>query len=256
MRPIKLTDEHRSLMMEEFADYLKGLKLADGKVSYNRAFAWENSGEKAKIIMTPVAFAKMLMLLQNFSTEVAWHGVAHRDKKKKDTFHITDILVYPQVVTGSTVNTDQDEYTQWLYSQKDEVFNNIRMQGHSHVNFGTTPSTVDLTHQEEILKQLDDDMFYIFMIWNKKMERTAKIYDLKTNTLFEDKDIEVLVGNEGIDMEAFLKDAKDQVKTKTYPTYGGAYGAYQGGKTNAGHKSKPKGGSEIKGNPYLYDWDK
>ena len=70
MRPIKLTDEHRSLMMEEFADYLKGLKLADGKVSYNRAFAWENSGEKAKIIMTPVAFAKMLMLLQNFSTEV------------------------------------------------------------------------------------------------------------------------------------------------------------------------------------------
>ena len=96
----------------------------------------------------------------------------------------------------------------------DERFENIHMQGHSHVNMAPNPSSVDLNHQEEILNMLGDDDFYIFMIWNKSLSNNIKIYDLKKNVLFEDKDI-TFQHEEG-ELDEFIKQAKEMVKTKTY----------------------------------------
>ena len=214
-KPIKLTDELIAAIQQEFVESIKKTKMFDGKLNYTKNFKWDGD-DRATIVFSAVAFAKMTMLVQNFTSEVAWHGVAYRDEKKKNKFYITDILVYPQVVTGATVNTDQEAYQNWLYSYEDEVFNNIRMQGHSHVDFSTTPSGVDTAHQEKILSQIDDTMFYIFMIWNKKFERNIKIFDLANNTLYETSDIDVCIGNEDCDLNAFIKGAKELVKTKTY----------------------------------------
>ena len=113
-----------------------------------------------------------------------------------------------------------------MQNADDERFNNIHMQGHSHVNMPTSPSSVDLNHQEEILNMLGDDDFYIFMIWNKSFVSTNKIYDLKKNVLFEDKDITVKLEGEHEGLAEFLKTAKDMVKQKSY-TYGN-YGGYSG----------------------------
>lgn len=216
-KPIKITEELISSALKEFGEKLRSWKMMDGEIKYSKSFVWDEE-DKAHIVFHPDAFAKMTMLVQSFDSEVAWHGTAHRDEEDETTFYIDDILVYPQLVTGATVNTDQEKYQEWLYSHEDEVFNNIRMQGHSHVNFGTTPSGVDLTHQEKILDQLDDDMFYIFMIWNRKFERTIKIYDLKNNTLYENKDIAIRVGDRGLTLDEFVKDAKTKVVSKSTAT--------------------------------------
>lgn len=248
-KPIKLTDELIAAIQQEFIENVKKMKMFDGKLNYTKNFKWDGE-DRASVMFSALAFAKMTMLVQNFTSEVAWHGVAYRDEKEKSKFYITDILVYPQVVTDSTVNTDQDAYQTWLYTHDDEVFNNIRMQGHSHVDFSTTPSGVDTTHQEKILSQIDDDMFYIFMIWNKKFERNIRIFDMANNTLYETADIDLYIGDEGCDLNAFLKDAKDLVKTK-YQYGGSQYGqsSYQYGRqqmcfqTQTGSdktKSKPK----------------
>lgn len=256
-KPIKLTDELIAAIQQEFIENVKKMKMFDGKLNYTKNFKWDGE-DRASVVFSAVAFAKMTMLVQNFTSEVAWHGVAYRDEKEKNKFYITDILVYPQVVTGSTVNTDQDAYQTWLYTHNDEVFNNIRMQGHSHVDFSTTPSGVDATHQEKILSQIDDDMFYIFMIWNKKFERNIKIFDMANNTLYETADVDLYIGDDGCDLNAFIKDAKELVKTKTYQYGGGQYGqsGYQYGKqqtvfqTQTGSdkttKGKPKGGKKDK----------
>lgn len=222
-KPIKLTDKLIQDITDEFVANVRKTKMFDGKINYVKNFKWDTD-EKASVTFSAVAFAKMTLLLQHFDSEVAWHGVAYRDENDPNSFYITDILVYPQLVSGSTVNTDQEEYQNWLYQQDDDVFNNIRMQGHSHVNFSTSPSPVDTTHQEKILDQLDDDMFYIFMIWNKKFERTIKIYDLKNNTLYENGEIEVFIGNEGNDLNEFVKGAKNIVKVKPYQPVGYQYG--------------------------------
>ena len=260
-RPIKLTNELIAAIQEEFITNVRKMKLFDGKLNYTKNFKWEGD-DRASIVFSPVAFAKMTMLVQNFTSEVAWHGVALRDEKEKAKFYITDILVYPQVVTGSTVNTDQEAYQTWLYTHEDDVFNNIRMQGHSHVDFSTNPSGVDTTHQEKILSQIDDDMFYIFMIWNKKFERHIKIFDMANNTLYEPDDIDIYIGEDGCDLEAFIKDAKSIVKTKTYQnTYqynkNGQAGFQQGyvpydktkGKSG-GKKDKPDIGRSAKDYDY------
>ena len=67
------------------------------------------------------------------------------------------------------------------------------------------------------------------MIWNKKLEHTTKIYDLQNNTLYENKDISYGIADETFDINAFIKEANEQVKKKAVviqPTgsYGGGYG--------------------------------
>lgn len=237
-RPIKLTQELIDECRQDFEKALSLTKLSDGKLSFTKAFSCGD--KKAVVYFSTEAWAKMVMLIKEFDKEVAWHGVARRvEDESLDEYVIDDIVVYPQEVTGSTVEMDTEKYALWIQENiEDERFNHIYMQGHSHVNMGTSPSSVDLNHQEEILGMLGDDDFYIFMIWNKSLTSTNKIYDLKKNVMFEDKDITVkIVGqNEGLD--EFIKNAKDMVKSKPY-VYGGQNG--YGGYYNHGYRGAPAG---------------
>lgn len=207
---IKLTPEYIAECTKEFQEKLNAGKFADGRISYNKTLG--SVSRRAKLYFTEIAWLKMQMLIKEFDKEVAWHGVAKRgDDMSKDEYYVTDILVYPQEVSGASVEMDVEKYDEWLRENfDDERFFNIGMQGHSHVRMGTTPSSVDLGHQEAILNQLTDDMFYIFVIWNKLDSKNIKIYDLAKNVLFETADVDVEV------MGDFLKDAKDKVKEKSY----------------------------------------
>ena len=210
-RPIILTEEIKRKAREDFAAMLDSLKMPDGKLSYSKSFEYKDLG--AVVWLTPEAYTKILALVTEFSDEVAWHGTVSRSGDSE--FTIEDIFVYPQEVTGSTVNTDQKTYTGWLYDLDDDTFNKIRMQGHSHVNMGVSPSGVDDKHRKQILDQLEPDMFYIFMIWNKSLTVHTLIYDMEKNVLYEDKDVDVkLTAGEG--MDAFLADAKAKVQKPAY----------------------------------------
>lgn len=212
---IKMTPDCLDQIRDEFEKVLSSAKISDGKISYTKTFGYVN--RKAVVRFSEIAWLKMSALIREFDKEVAWHGVAVRGADEtKDEYYIIDILVYPQEVTGGTVNTDQAKYELWLMEHDDEVFNNIRMQGHSHVNMHTSPSTVDLSHQERILEQLEDDMFYIFMIWNKRGEKNIKVYDLAKNILFDGTDVAVEIEDGELGLNAFIKNAKTLVTEKTY----------------------------------------
>lgn len=229
---IKITKESMEAAWAAFNEVLSKTKSEDGRISFSYNIGTVD--RKAVVYFTEKAWLKMISLIRECDKEVGWHGIATRGQdESKDEYFIHDILVYPQEVTGATVTPDQNEYQTWLYGHEDDVFNNIRMQGHSHVNMGVTPSTVDTAFYSEILSQLDDSMFYIFMIWNKRAEKTVKIYDLKKNVLFETADctVKVLPGDLGLDK--FLSEAKTMVREKKYtPTYGnketGTYTGYNG----------------------------
>ena len=239
---IKLTPEYKDQIMKEFGEALSNAKFSDGKLSYTKIF--NSVQRKATVYFTELAWLKMQTLVREFDKEIAWHGVAYRgDDPEKDEYTITDILVYPQEVTGATVTADQSKYQMWLYSHDDDVFNNIRMQGHSHVNFSTSPSGVDTSWYESILNQLDDSMFYIFLIYNKKGDNTYLIYDMAKNVLFETADVTVKIIDDGTGMSAFLEDAKSKVTTRAVqtPSYNsdGRYGSYYGSSYYNGGNTKP-----------------
>ena len=243
---IKLTPQIIEECKRAFEQSLKDAKMTDGKVTFSKAF--DNTKEKATVFFEEAAWYKMQALISDFSKEVAWHGVAHRgNNTDKNEYYITDILVYPQEVSGTTVDMDVKEYDKWIRDNfEDERFFNIAMQGHSHVNMGVSPSGTDLSHQQIILDQLNGDMFYIFVIWNKKGESNIRIFDLAKNTLFETEDVtvEVLDGDMGI--KGFIEEAKSLVKEKTY-SYNYNYNGYWNNQNtvhtpkNEDKKEEPKG---------------
>lgn len=229
-KPIFLTKEYVDKMVEEFRRNVSDLKMSDGKITFTKSFDYTGEDDtKAYVLFKPVAYVKMLTLLKHFDSEVAWHGTIER--LDDDKFIITDIVVYPQTVTGSTVNTDQEEYQKWTMTLEDDYFNAMRMQGHSHVNMSTNPSSVDTNHQQQILAQLKGQEYYIFMIFNKRLEHTIKIYDYANNVMYEDKDVVVGVFEEGFDNDAFIAAADASVKRKAYaqvPACGSSYSVYSG----------------------------
>ena len=163
----EIQEECRVSFLAEFNAVLAKNKFSDGKLSFTKSFG--TIDRKAHIYITEIAWMKMTSLLREFSKEVAWHATAYRIPGDKDEYLIKDILVYPQTVTSSTVDMDVEKYAQWIQENVmagDERFDHIRCQMHSHVNMGVFASGTDTQHQEEILAQLGDNDFYIFMIWN------------------------------------------------------------------------------------------
>lgn len=229
---IKLTDADIAAIRGDFEAALSKLRASDGKISFTRTL--NKVDKKAKIVFSEIAWYKMQAIIRENDKEVGWHGLVHRDIDS-DEYYIYDIIIYPQIVTGVNIDPDQVEYQNWLVRQ--EHFEDIRMQGHSHVNMGTSPSSVDLNFYSEIISQLKDDMFYIFVIWNKRGEKTIKIYDFAKNVLFETADCTIEIANDGLGIQDIIAESKAMVKERSWYSNTG-YSS-----TTKAATSQPAGGS-------------
>lgn len=167
---------------------------------------------KPRIIYSPLAWTKQTLLILSQSGEVGWHGIV--ENKGNNVFVITDILVYPQMVSSATVTTDELTYSNWLGGQPDDIFPKIRAHFHSHVNMGVTPSGVDEKDKESIVSQMREGRdYYIFMIWNKRFEFSADIYDAVNGVRFGAKDITVEIEGLG-EINAWLEKATENITEK------------------------------------------
>lgn len=130
-----------------------------------------------KIVFSESAFSKMLIVLETTPTEVGWHCTV---REGPDRYLITDVLVYPQLVTGATCSNKDDEtaekYAAWYESLDDDTYNSMRCHCHSHVNMQPSPSGVDLEDRRTVFNRLHIGDWYIFMIWNKSLSFTSDVY--------------------------------------------------------------------------------
>lgn len=254
---IKLTQEIAAEIREKVMGQVDsaladGNKFRDGNITITYSLGVRD--EKAKLNISPKAYLKMQALIASSPKEVGWHGTAYRDDEDENIYRIDDIMVYPQMVDGTNVNTDEQEYYVWNMSLDNETANNLRFHGHSHVNMGVFASSVDLQHQKEILGMMDDDMFYIFMIMNKRGEINTKIYDLKKNLLFESDDVTVGVAQDDLNIPEFLENSKKLVKDIPAPTYGVQYGNYGNYGCNNGYSNNQTGSAKnTSGNSNVKD---
>ncbi len=189
-RKIKLTEEDIDAMCAEFKNSLLGVRFDSNDITY-KANTKLKEQRKIKVFFRPEAYCKMTTLIKSCDKEIAWHGTV--DRLATGDYCITEIMMYPQEITGATVTSNDDKYPLWLMKQPDEVFNKMRFQGHSHVNFGATPSGVDTTLYNNMLQTLSDDDFYIFFIMNKKAEYWIQIYNLAENIVYEKDDVELAI---------------------------------------------------------------
>jgi hypothetical protein len=218
MKWIKITQTQQQAMLKKFQDYITTGRFSDGKITFSETMDKITSAEikKPKIVFTTSAWLKMRELINQASTEIGWHGVVERNAAK-GIYLIKDILVYPQTVTGATVTTDEVTYGNWLMKQPDEIFNNIRFQGHSHVNFGVFASGVDENFYNNILQTLQEGDYYIFMIMNKRDDFMIMLYDYAQNIIFEKADITLKL-TDGISIieDWAAKQIKEHVETYIY----------------------------------------
>lgn len=231
-RLIKIPEERKQSAIDTFAGFVRSRTLG-GELNFK--YELDKVDSKADLFITELAMLKMKHLVGEFDKEVGWYGCARRvtDAENPSTFVVDDILVYPQTVSGATVDFDPPAVAKWkMEHYDDERTHRMYLHGHSHVNMGTSPSPTDKEHQREILDMLNGDQFYIFTIMNKRGERYLVIYDMLTNTMYEQADIKVTVLKSPTGIFQFISDAKELVKnetpkTQTYPTYQG-YPYYRG----------------------------
>jgi len=172
--------------------------------------------DKSVVEFTPLAWTKMWLLVDSFSTEVAWNALCRRDEHNDNVYHVEDILVHKQTVTEGTVRTDPAEYDEWLGAFDDETFEKIRLHGHSHSNIAAFPSGLDQELQEDIASQLRGDMFYIFMIVNKRRDMWIRICDEKTGTDRRGGSVTVRIAQEGFSSGRFISESRKLVDVHHY----------------------------------------
>ena len=250
-KPIFMTPEIINEVTENFRKQAASLMLFRGKRTIDIDYYWVQSKnpdeqEHVTITFTRNAWKKQQALIQNFTSEVGWHGVVTRDKEDPLHFTIEDILVFPQVVTGTTVTPNDEAYAVWNATLPPEKMNAMRFHGHSHVNMVVTPSSTDDQYQKDMLGRLNGDglteeakirmkeamgdmAFYIFMIFNKSGSHNVRVFDYWGNTYYEGA--EVTVEHEPDELADFLAEAKAKVTTKSYNYgigYNSAYSGYRG----------------------------
>ena len=244
-KPIYMTSTDVESICAELRNTLSGLKCY-GSIDIKRSF--KSDDRIAMLYFTPIAWIKMTALVSRFETEVQWHGMVRRISENE--FEIYDVLVPPHEVSGATVTSEYKPYIEWMDGLDDETFNAVRFHGHSHVNMAVSPSAVDNKYRLDLVTQLpkptgDDDVFYIFLIINKKHEWSAEIYDLTNNALYGTDDIYMECYLEDTDIDSFIAEAKKVAVART--TYGGYGGTSQYGGSYGGNSY---GGSSYGGSSY------
>jgi len=228
MRKINLSpNELQQLLEQAITDLMSGKKSITLSINSLTQLPTPQPPDKAEIRFSQEAYAKMQTLVNMADGELAWHGLVNKISDKE--YYIYDILVYPQRATKTTVESDDDLYPLWLEELEDEQFNAIRMQGHSHVNMGTSPSGTDEDFYETLMRHIND--FYIFIIMNKSSKVWVNLYDIANNLVYEPSDI--VLTKEGPDYTKWYRETYDEMVDEAVQY------AYYHGKQQKKAKSSP-----------------
>lgn len=171
------------------------------------------SNHEAKLIFSSKAFKKMIFLVSACPKEVGWHGTV--TKRGKGEYLIEDIILYPQKTTGVSISCDTAQYGLWQQNiciENPDYFESIRLHGHSHVNMRCFPSGVDKDLQDDGIEMIQEGGFYIYMIFNKRMESYVKIADREDELLYEHANIMFMDD----DLSDLTADYKELVKGAHY----------------------------------------
>lgn len=197
------------------------------------------------------ALAKMSIYVDECTEEIGWLGTAY---KEGNEFYIEDVFLFDQDVHATTTEITPDGLTDFateLLAKGDEgmeIWNNLKMWGHSHVDMAVSPSGQD-DAQMVTFKEGGHDWF-IRLICNKKGELKVDLYDYQTGVTYLDlKWVEVMSEDEatiqdqidelyalleGLEEERIKKyeeGIKAEMKTKVREMKATSkYGYYRGGK--------------------------
>lgn len=151
-----------------------------------------------KVYIYDEALNKMNEYIDQSKLEIGWLGCA---KRVENNFLITDVFLFKQEVHATTTEITTEGLSEFAMElmQNDEdngleIWNNLRVWGHSHVDMSTSPSMQD-EKQIDVFMENDND-FFIRLIGNKKGELRVDVYDFKVGVCYSELDYCVIYEKE------------------------------------------------------------
>jgi hypothetical protein len=182
------------------------------------------------VILEPIALEKMWYYVDNCQKEIGWLGTV---SKYDNILLIEDVFLFKQEVHSATCEITPDglsEFATELLSKPNgvDIWNKIKLWGHSHVNMSVSPSGQDNSQMKTFGEQSE---WFLRVIANKNGEMEFTLYDFKASLIFENvRWIERKERSKELE-EQIKNEIKDKVTEKTYTitSYGSgakSYGNY------------------------------
>jgi hypothetical protein len=179
------------------------------------------TGGDPLIYVEPIALDKMALYVQGCNKEIGWLGHVER---LDNVFLIRDVYLFKQEVHATTCEINPEglaDFVTEMYVNHgdiaDDVLNNLRLWGHSHVNMSVSPSGQDDT---QINTFKDANPWFIRVIANKAGEMEFSIYDFEQGIKFKNvKWVEYRSAQATLE-ETIKAEIAQKVTTKSYATTG------------------------------------
>ena len=203
------------------------------------------------ICINPIAATKMQIYVEECKDEIGWLGTAVKDNKK-NIIYIEDTILFNQEVNSATTEITPEGLANFgeellKYKGGMEIWNKIKLWGHSHANMNTFASTTD-DEQMEIFAENGHNWF-IRIICNKKGSMKVDLYFYDMGIIYNN--IPWFIGNTKKEEEiitevsnlynkldeiktnrlkefrkTIIPEIKEKVKSKTYTSEYWGYGDY------------------------------
>ena len=162
-----------------------------------------------KVFISIKALNKMKEYAKQSSLEIGWLGTCHKVDKN---FHIEDVFLFKQEVHETTTEITTEglnEFAMDILKEPDgiEIWNNIKVWGHSHVNMSTSPPVQD-DEQMNVFAENEQD-FFIRIITNKRDEYRIDLYDFEKGIIYEKLSYSIDYGND----TSYINSLYDKIET-------------------------------------------
>lgn len=188
------------------------------------------------ILFSTEALMKMKVYVDEHDKEISWLGVV---EQTEEAYIVTDVMLFEQRVTGVTTDILETSLTSFgsklIAEGKADLFNKIRLWGHSHVNMTCFASKTDEETFEQFYPSCD---FFIRLIANKKEEIKVDFVDMQRHMKYENIPWSEIKSDEQIKLEQMMAEfnakylekfnaikelAKQEIKTNILPNVSFTY---------------------------------
>ena len=171
-----------------------------------------------KIFIDIKALNKMKEYVRQSSLEIGWLGTC---EKIDNNYFITDVFLFKQEVHSTTTEITTEglsEFAMDLMSTPNglDIWNNMKVWGHSHVNMSTSPSSQDDKQIDVFAENAED--FFIRIIANKSNNFRIDLYDYTSGVMYEELPYEVDFGEDEEYITALynkIEEIEGLIKLKT-----------------------------------------
>jgi len=149
-----------------------------------------------QIVINKTALIKMQLYVEGCTDEIGWLGTA---TKKDNVISIEDVFLFGQDVHGTTTEITPEGLSSFAEEILQveggmDIWNNLKVWGHSHVNMGVSPSGQDDKQMETFAE--GGHNWFIRIIGNKKGDIRVDLYDYEAGIIYNTMKWEEGVTNE------------------------------------------------------------